>query len=309
MKHIEINIWKACNNNCIFCMSWITKNKILWFEKIETLKNEIVNLEKNGYKSIWFLWWEPTIHPNFLEIVNFAKINWFKNIEVVSNWTKFDDKKYLSEAIKSWLTRISISIHSIDWKEEELLTGGIWGILDKKINAINNIITEIKKWLLQKELSVNIIVSKINYKWIKKLILFLYKLWVKSFRLNFIQLEWNSTNNYEILALKYEEFNKYLNEIINLNDIYKDMRINFEAIPWCFSWLNYEKYLKYSEQMIDKEKDKISRNDIDLVSREIINQLDRRKELKWYIKKCKNCFLKWDCEWIWIRYINFFKLK
>lgn len=309
MKHIEINIWKACNNNCLFCMSWITKNKVLWFEKIETLKNEIIKLNKKWYSSIWLLWWEPTIHPNFLEIINFAKEKWFKDIEVVSNWTKFDDKNYLTEAIKLWLTRISVSIHSINSKEEELLTWGILGILEKKINTIKNIIKATKNWKLKKELSVNIIISKINYKWIKKLILFLYKLWTRSFRLNFIQLEWNSTKNYEILALEYGEFTKYLYDIVSLHNKFENIKINFESIPWCYSWLNYEKFLKYSEQETDRKKDKISRNDIDLVSREIINQLNRRKELKWYINKCKNCFLKWDCEWIWNRYINYFKLK
>jgi len=108
------------------------------------------------------------------------------------------------------------------------------------------------------------------------------------------QLEWYSTHNYDIIAFKYEEFTEYLLEIIGLTKIYNDLKINFEAIPWCYSWLNYIDYLKYSEQKIDKQKDKVSRNDINLVSRDVVNQLERRKELKVYLKKCDNCFLKWD---------------
>lgn len=309
MKHIELNLWYLCNNNCLFCMSGITKTKLTKFEEFEVLKNEIINLKTKWYTSIWFLGWEPTIHPNFLEIVEFTKNNWFNNIEVVSNWLKFADKKFLINAIKSWITRIWISIHSINNKEEEILTWGIPGILVNKINAVKNIIDCYDKWLLNKEISISTVISKINYKGIKKLILFLYKIWVKSFRINFIQLEWNSTKNYDLLAIKYEEFEENFLDIIWLNKQFSDIRINFEAIPWCFSWLDYNEYLKYWEQNSDREKDKISRDDIDLKSRDIINQLDRRKELKWYLKKCDKCKIKWECEWIWRRYINFFKLK
>ncbi len=309
MKHIEINIWKACNHKCIFCMSWLTRNKVLWFENIENLKKEIKNLYEKWYNSIWFLWWEPTIHPNFLELVLYTKTLWYKNIEVISNWSKFDDKNFLLQSIRNGLTRISISLHSINPEQEELLTWWVKRVLNIKIKNIKNILFFYNKWLLKKELSINIVISKINYKNIKKTILFLYNLWVKSFRINFIQLEWYSTFNYFKLALRYEDFKSYLVDILSLTKIYDNIRINFEAIPWCYSWLNYIDYLKYSEQKIDKQKDKISRDDINLKSRDIINQLKRRKELKVYLEKCDNCFLKNDCEWIRKRYVDYFSLK
>jgi MoaA/NifB/PqqE/SkfB family radical SAM enzyme len=309
MKHIEINIWKACNHKCIFCMSWLTRNDVLWFEDINHLKKEIIILYKKWYNSIWLLWWEPTIHPNFLELIQFLKLVWFKNIEVISNWSKFYDKSFLIKSIKNWLTRISISIHSSTEKDENILLWWVENALKQKIESIKNIIYLYNKWYLKRELSVNIVISKVNYKNIYNTILFLYNLWVKSFRINFIQLEWYSINNFDILALKYEDFKNYLIEIINLHNKYKNIRINFEAIPWCYTWLNYLDFIKYSEQQIDKEKDKISRDDIDLKSRDIINQLTRRKELKLYLKKCNNCFLKNNCEWLWKRYIEYFKLK
>lgn len=305
MKHIEINIWKACNHKCIFCMSWITRNKVLWFEKFETIENEIKKLSNLWYNSIWFLWWEPTIHPNFLEIILCAKNHNFENIEVISNGSKFTNKDFLSDSLKFWLTRISISFHSIIEKEESFLVWWINWVVNQKIEAIRNLLCFFNKWLLKKEISVNIVISKLNYKSIKKTILFLYKIWIKSFRLNFIQLEWYSTKNYDILALKYEDFKDDLLDILNLCNSYKDLKINFEAIPWCFSWLNYENFLKFSEQNIDREKDKISRDDINLTSRDIINQFNRRKELKVYLKKCNNCFLKWECEGIWKRYVDY----
>ncbi len=309
MKHIEINIWKACNHKCIFCMSGITRDKVLWFESLEDLKKEIKDLCNSWYSSIWFLWWEPTIHPNFLDLVLYTKKLGYFNIEVISNWSKFDDKDFLLESIKNWLTRISISLHSIISEQEELLTWWIKWVLNKKIKAVKNILFFYEKWLLKKELSINIVISKINYRNIKRTILYLYTLWVKSFRINFIQLEWYSTFNYNKLALRYEDFKSYLIDILNLTEKYNDIKINFEAIPWCYSWLNYIDYLKYSEQKIDKQKDKVSRDDIDLISRDIVNQLQRRKELKIYLKKCSCCFLKNDCEWIWKRYVDYLNLK
>ncbi len=308
MKHIEINIWKACNHKCIFCMSWITRNKVLWFESFETIKNEIENIASLGYNSIWFLWWEPTIHPNFLEIVSYAKKNNFSDIEVITNWSKFWDKDFLIKTIESWITRISVSFHSIYEDEEKVLVWWIRWIVKEKLSAISNLLEIINSWLLKREISINIVISKINYKSIKKTILFLYKMWIKSFRLNFIQLEWYSTKNYEILAIKYEDFKEELFNILSLCNKYEDLRINFEAIPWCFTWLNYRDFLKYSEQEIDRKKDKVSRDDEDLVSRNILNQLKWRRDLKVYLEKCSNCFLKWECEWVWRRYLVYYKL-
>jgi len=309
MKHIEINIWKACNHKCIFCMSWITRNKVLWFEKLVNLKKEIKILKEKWYNSIWFLWWEPTIHPNFLELVSFTNKQWFQNIEVITNGSTFDDKTFLINSIKNGLTRISVSLHSINNKQEEELVWGVKNVLEQKIKSIKNILYLFNKWVLKKELSVNIVINKLNYRNIKKTIIFLYKLWVKSFRINFIQLEWYSIFNYEKLALTYEDFKKYFKEIIDLHKNFYDIKINFEAIPWCYSWLNYKDFLEYSEQDIDKQKDKISRDDIDLVSRNIINQLYWRRQKKVYLEKCKYCFLKWDCEWIWKRYVDYYKFN
>lgn len=290
-------------------MSWLTQDKVLWFEKFEDLKKEIFKLYNLWYNSIWYLWWEPTIHPNFLELINYAKDLGFENIETISNWSKFDNKEFLFNSIKNWLTRISISFHSIIESEESILVWWINWIVKQKLNAIENLINIYKKWFLKNEISINIVISNINYKSILKTILFLYKKWIKSFRLNFIQLEWSSTKNYEKLALKYEDFKPYLKKVINLYKIYIDIKINFEAIPWCSSWLNYYDYINYSEQEIDKQKDKISRDDINLISRDIKNQLKWRKELKSFLKKCENCFLKSNCEWIWNRYINYFNMK
>lgn len=306
MKHIEINIGQACNHKCIFCMSWMTREKLLWFEHIDSLKKEISKLKDLWYDSIWFLWWEPTIHPNFLELIEYTKGFDFKNIEVITNWSRFHDEKYLLKAIKAWLTRVSVSIHSVNNKQESLLTGGIPGVLKQKIKAINNILYFHKKWLLFRELSVNIVISKVNYQNIKQLILFLSDIWVKSFRLNYIQLEWYSVSHYPILAIKHEIFTPYLVDIINT--VKKmNINVNFEAIPWCYSGLNYQDFLTYSEQNIDREKDKISRDDINLESRDIMNQMNRRMELKSYIKKCDTCFLQGECEWLWNRYLAYFK--
>jgi len=290
-------------------MSWIARGKVIWFEKKEHLEKEISLLAIRWYNSIWFLWWEPTIHPYFLSLLLYAKEKWFENIEVISNASTFYNKEFLFQAITNWLTRISLSIHSHIWEKEEFLSWGIIGILDKKMQSLKNIIDFYENWFLKRELSVNLVINKINYKDIKETILYLYKRWVKSFRLNFIQLEWTSIKNYSLLSLKYEEFIPYLREILNLSKQYNNLKINFESIPWCFSWLNYSDFLKFSERKIDKEKDKLSRNDIDIISRDIINQKDDRKRVKDYITKCDYCFLKWDCEWIWKRYIDCFKIN
>lgn len=59
-----------CNNNCMFCYQ--NKNFSLGVEEAKSLISEA---KERGEKHINFFGGEPTIHPNFLELVRYAKNN------------------------------------------------------------------------------------------------------------------------------------------------------------------------------------------------------------------------------------------
>jgi MoaA/NifB/PqqE/SkfB family radical SAM enzyme len=72
MKRVDLKVGFACNNHCSFC---VQGDKRLHFtpRKIEELRRIIENEYRIGARSIVFTGGEPTVHPNLIEAVRYAK--------------------------------------------------------------------------------------------------------------------------------------------------------------------------------------------------------------------------------------------
>ncbi len=84
LKAFRINITERCNENCTFCINKKSRlNSDMDFKDIiEVFKY----LKLNGIKKIKLLGGEPTLHPDFNKIYNFAQLN-FEQIILFTNGT------------------------------------------------------------------------------------------------------------------------------------------------------------------------------------------------------------------------------
>lgn len=302
LKHIEINIWKACNNRCKFCMSLNSKLWDMKFATLDVLKDKIDWYIKDGFKSIWFLWWDISIHPQILEIISYSKEAWFQNINIISNWVKFHNIDFTKNVIKSWITRVNISIHSHLDDVEDYLTGVTWG-LQKKLKAIDNFKYFHKEGLLRDDISINIVLNSKNIKTIVETVLYYYKIKnINDIRINFIWLSDNIVDNRNDLTISYEEFLPYLKKLIYVSLKY-NIRITFDTVPACIFYkidsVNYKslikKFLWENIDYIDKI-DNINNDDQ-------FNWKDRKKDiLKTQFEQCKKCDYYDSCQWVWKSY-------
>lgn len=305
LKHIEINIWKACNNKCRFCMSafvWKDEKELTNFEIV---KNEIQKYSKKWYKFIWFLWWDISIHPNIYEIINEAKVNWFESINVITNAMIFSNQEKAEKLISSWVTRVNISIHSHISKIEDFLTQ-IPGWLKKKLQAIDNFNKLYENWLLKSSLSINIVLNWLNYKEVLKTCLYFYKVKnIKDIRINFL---WNryfyNKEDKEKLELSYTKILPYLKELIVFS-INSDLRITFDSIPPCiFNKIWFKNIDFILNQYLWDEKDHIE--EISNLNKNITfdwkNQ--KKEELKKKFDKCNKCLYYNRCQWVWKEYVK-----
>ena len=307
MKHIEINIGKSCNNKCRFCMSafvWEDEKELTNFELI---KKEIINYADKGYKSIWFLWWDISIHPKLYEIINEAKINWFKNIVVITNWMIFYDYQKAEKLILSWVNRVNISVHSHIEKIEDYLTQVKWWF-EKKIKAIDNFNDLYAKWLLKSKISINIVLNKLNYKDVLKTCMYFYKVKnISDIRINFL---WNRffiwKKDKEDLELSYTQFLPY-QKLLIIFSLKNNLRITFDSIPacifyklWFIDWKNIVKKFLWEDFDFIQEVANINKN-------QVFDWKEQKKdELKVKFKKCSECLYFDKCEWIWKEYVNSF---
>jgi MoaA/NifB/PqqE/SkfB family radical SAM enzyme len=308
-KHIEINIWKACNNRCRFCMSsqyaikqvWET----FWFVKFEEIIKEIISYSKKWYDSIGFIWWEVSVHPNFFDIITESKNAWFKNINIVTNAMIFSDYKKAESLINLWTTRINISIHSHIEEIEDYLTQTKWWF-KSKLKAIDNFNKLYDSGLLKSKLSINIVLNGLNYKDIVETCLYFYKIKkIDDIRINFI---WNrffaSNQDKTDLELRYSDILLVLKQLIYIS-LKFDIRITFDSIPPCIFYkidkINYKdiikRFLWESFDYIDKISN-INKN-------EVFNWKEQKKnDLKIKPKNCKDCIYNKQCEGVWKEYIE-----
>jgi MoaA/NifB/PqqE/SkfB family radical SAM enzyme len=302
LKHIEINIWKACNNRCRFCMS--SKSE-LWdtqFTPIEVLKEKITDYYNKWYNSIWFLWWEVSIHPNVIEIITYCKKVGYTNIIIISNWLRFHDYDFAKEVMAAWLTRINFSIHSHIDEIEDYLTWIKWW-LKKKLKAVDNFKEFYNQGLLKDNISVNIVLNSKNISTIVESVLYFYKVKkVDDIRINYIWLNDDSKENWDDLKISYTEFIPYLKKLIYVSLKY-NIRITFDAIPICIFYkidnINYKSLVK---KFLWESLDYIT--DIDNINTsDKFNWKERKKNmLKMQFDQCEKCIYNIACEWVWKNY-------
>ncbi len=308
-KHIEINIWKACNNKCRFCMSsqyaikrvWET----FWLVAFNLIKKEIKTYAIKWYKSIWYIWWDISIHPNIYEIIEKSRKYWFENISIITNAMVFSDYNKAEKLILSWTTRINISIHSHNCNIEDYITQINWWF-EKKLLAIDNFNKLYNHKVLKNPISINIVLNWLNYKDITKTCLYFYKIKnIKDIRINFL---WNrfffSEDDKKKLELSYTEFLPYLKELI-IFSIKINLRITFDAIPACvFHKLGFKNHNFIIRKFLWEELDYI--DEVSNINMDVkFNWKEqKRNELKTKFDKCNDCLYSNKCQWIWKEYVK-----
>ena len=281
----------------------------LWdikFVSLDILKEKIKWYSDKWYNSIWFLWWDISIHPDLVEIVAYSKKCNYLNINIISKWMKFDDFELSNNLVKNWLTRINFSIHSHLPEIEDYLIQVEWW-LKRKMKAIDNFNILYNKWLLRDNLSINIVINKKNYTTIIESILyFAFKKSVKDIRLNFIWLEEWVKENWDDLTLSYSDFLPYLKKIIYISIKYK-IRITFDTVPACiFYKVDNKNYKNIIKKFLWEDHDHIV--EIDHINwNDTFDWKKRKKDkLKTQFDDCKKCIYRESCQWVRREYASIY---
>lgn len=290
MTTINISVWNACNLRCNFCYndSW-RDNKTFFRTYDEIVKNMNDLYEKD--MSLIFIWWEPTMHPNFLELLLEAKKIWFVKINLATNLIKFSDQNYLNNILWLWIIKwIIASIHSNSDFIEDKITWRKW-VFQKKETALKNI--NIFNWnnISDKvNIYINFVINKDNYLLTSSIAKKMYKIWVNEFRFYTMML----FNHFSIKNLdavpKYSDFIPIINNLDN--DILNICSIHWA--PLCIS--TQVKFWKIRELDINYIKN-INSNNIKLFDNHIKN--------KEKVKECNRCYAYWKfCFWVYKWYLK-----
>lgn len=283
-KRADVKVWFACNNHCTFCVQWDKRYKFKP-RSIQKIEKILENEYESWAKSVVFTWWEPTIHPDLVKAVSYAREIWYIQIQIQSNWVTFSNIDYVKKLINAWVTEFSPSIHGFKKQthDEQVKTPWAW---EKVIKWLINL----KK--LNQMIVINSVITKQNYKEIPELAALLIKIWVTQFQFAFVHILWSANKNKEEVVAKKTDIIPYVYKALDLAK-QNNIPAFTEAIPYClmqgYEWAIAENIMPETS-VVDAEVRTESYADY------------RWNEWKVKRKECSKCIKNEVCEWPWKEY-------
>lgn len=174
-----------CNCNCFFCASdetnEVKENNEVSFEDAKRFMLSSPNKNK-----LIISGGEPTIHKDFLKIVQFANQH-YEHITLMTNGIRFADRKFLEATIDAGVDKISIPFYSMDESEHNNWVGNpnAFKELIKAFSHVNSLLSEKKI-----EVQIKLLLAKFTYKLIPNSI--------EYFAINFPNIKQMSLNGFHI---------------------------------------------------------------------------------------------------------------
>ncbi|MDD5769982.1 MAG: radical SAM protein [Candidatus Gracilibacteria bacterium] len=285
MKRVDVKVGFACNNHCNFCVQGDKRYKFKP-RTLQEIKDILKDEFKNGSLGVVFTGGEPTVHPDLIECVKYAKKLGFVSIQIQSNGRNFADLEYVKKLINAGVSEFGPSIHGFNKETHDKQVGspGSWEQVIKGIINLKN---------LNQIVIINSVITKINYKEIPELASLLIKLGVNQFQFAFVHILGSAEKNKQEVVPKKSDAIPYIKKAL---DIGKKAGIicMTEAIPFClmqgYEWAIAEYNFMPETTVVDAEYRTESYADY------------RWNEGKAKREECKKCSKYQICEGPWKEY-------
>lgn len=131
-----LTINRACNLRCVWCYAKMTDygNNTM---TLKTVRKSVDLLKSLGVDSAILIGGEPTIHPNFLEIVKTIKSAGL-NAFLVTNAIRFSNRDFLNKTIDAGISSITVSFKAAN--RQMFLEDTGKNLFRAQIRAVQNIV-------------------------------------------------------------------------------------------------------------------------------------------------------------------------
>jgi len=244
-----LDVGRRCPHSCIFCFYSFYDNSESQFNYLRTtkflpkeqLKNLLRHFAKWGLTHFDYTGGEPTLHPDIVEITDYAhhqlglKGRMITLAQFLDRKLRGSKKALLEELLSAGLNDFLFSFQTIDDALFEAMTGARLETMKRIMDMLDE-----KKF----SYCINTVVNDHNYKTLPATARYLIQ---KNIRIqNFIimRMDWGLRNKKEIAMGhkgRYKELAKYIKEAI---DIFEENKIavNIRYAPFCI-FKNYEKHI------------------------------------------------------------------
>lgn len=254
-------------------------------------------LEENNYfDKVIFTQGEPTLNPELINYIKYAKKLGYKKISVISNGRRYFNTEFVLDLIENGVTEFIISIHGHNSKIHDKLTTS-QGSFQQTITGISNLSR--LRLRLPIKIIISHVVNKENYKYLRNFLKLLKVFFIDVVVLNIAQpLGKNMEKNFSELMPRYKDIAEKVESLIikepelfisNMN--FKKRYVSVIDLPLCLSE-KVNSFVGFGETRVLENNKKMS---------EIINVPHKTKKTA-----CKSCKYFSICEGVYKNYIKKF---
>jgi MoaA/NifB/PqqE/SkfB family radical SAM enzyme len=228
-ERVVLHVGYACNLRCRFCYyiedleKGQTKN---W--STAKLKHRLRVSRRFGKTAVDFTGGEPSIRPDILELISFAKSIGYVDINMITNGLRLSDPDFCEQLVDAGLNDVLFSIHSPFENEHDYLTR-VKGSYRKIFQAMKNM------QMLGMRFRVNSVVSNINYRHIEDLFDLVLPYSVKALNLIVFNPSETTVSLPNNNTTRIENYRTISREIDAALDRYKHQfeTVNVRFLPFC----------------------------------------------------------------------------
>ncbi len=315
-RNVEINLGKACNNRCVFCIDGMPKREDRSYMDWDELKAELEFWYRSGSRSVGFLGGEPSTYPRIVDAVAHARDLGYTRIALASNITKLRLTHFTDRLLEAGLSRITVSMHGHTAELEDRITR-VPRVYEKKVAALRHLVMRQREGHLKDGLSVNPVLNGWNHRHLIHMMRFFYEdIGVNDIRVNFMRPEGYAEGDPELTPRYSEVMPTLIKAVVLMEKHWTKQTFTFGGIPLCV----LPKALRSSDTLLkrylgeyrDLSTDCSVRQDGDGFGIEQIdggrsrfNWQDRKRfDLKDAPRACGTCDMVHLCEGVWRAYMD-----
>lgn len=108
-KRYWLRLTRFCNQRCLFCLDRHAQTGGVL--PLASLRRELAQARKQGYRRVVLSGGEPTVHPEFVSIVRMARELGYGHVQTITNGRRMCYPGFLRQAVDAGLGEVTFSLH------------------------------------------------------------------------------------------------------------------------------------------------------------------------------------------------------
>lgn len=245
---LELRIGYGCNNNCRYCP--VAQKRHLGDRTTEECK-KILRENRKERNLLVISGGEPTIRGDLFDLIAYARDLDYQWIQLKTNGRMFSQKDFAQKVIDLIkkhpvsdeqrqmghfqgynfggldIFEFYISLLALNSELHDFITG-VPGSFNETIRGIKNLLD------LNQAVAINIIITKLNYRYLPEIVKYLDNLRLKYIELSFIEPEGNALVNFNWIVPRLNEIESYFPRLsMNFTRDRKSCKKLIKSVPLC----------------------------------------------------------------------------